>query len=77
MPHLSIARPLLELHTQLIEALTRLLNVVDGDRDVPEPAARIGVPISVSLEVRVGFGAVVVGELEDACETGVSGGDLV
>ena len=68
MPHLSIARPLLELNTQLIEALARLLNVVDGDRDVSEPTPRIGVPIGISLEVGVRFGAVVVGELEGACE---------
>jgi hypothetical protein len=67
MPHLSIARPLLELNTQLVEALARLLNVVDADCDVSEPTARIGVPISVPLEVGVRFGAVVVGELEDAC----------
>ena len=53
VPHLSIARPLLELHTQLIEALARLLNVVDGDRDVSKPTPRVGVPVGVPLEVGV------------------------
>ena len=67
MPHLPIAWPLLELHTEPIEALARLLDVVDGDRDVSESTTRFGVSISVSLEVGVRFGAVVVGKLEDAC----------
>jgi len=67
MLHFSIAWPLPKLHAELIEALARLLNVVDGDRDVSEPTAGIGVSISVALEVGVRFGAVVVGELEDAC----------
>lgn len=67
MPHLSIAGPLLELHTKLVETLARLLNVVNGDRDMSEPAARISVSISIPLEVGVRFGAVVVGELEYAC----------
>jgi len=62
MLHFSIAWPLPELHAELIEALARLLNVVDGDRDVSEPTAGIGVSISVPLEVGVRFGPVVVGE---------------
>jgi len=66
MPHLPFTGPLLELHAELIEALARLLNVIDGDRDVSEPTARFGVSISIPLEARVRFGAVVVGELEDS-----------
>jgi hypothetical protein len=31
VPHLSISRPLLELHSKLIEALASLFNVIDGD----------------------------------------------
>jgi len=53
MLQLSILRPLLELYTQLVEALARLLNVVDGDRDMSEPTARVGVPIRVSLEIGI------------------------
>jgi len=73
VPHLSIARLLLELNTQLIEALACLLNVVDGDGDVSEPTPRVGVPIGISLEVGVRFGAVIVGELKDAYWEGEGG----
>ena len=66
MPHLPVLRPLLKVDAQLLEARARLLDVVDRDREVAEAAARLGVAVRVALEVGVGLGAVVVGELEDA-----------
>ena len=66
MPHLPVTRPLLELHTKLIKALTSLLDIVNSEGDMPEPTARIGVPVCVSFEIGVALGPVVVRELKDA-----------
>ena len=67
MSHLSIARLLLELHTQLLKPLACLLDIVNRDSDVSKPTTRIRVAASVALEIWVRLGAVVVRELEDAC----------
>ena len=66
MPHLPITGPLLELHPKGLKAGAGGLDVVDGDGDVAEALARLGVARGVALEVGVGLGAVVVRELEDA-----------
>jgi hypothetical protein len=71
MPHLPITRLLLKLHSQLFKPLTRLLDVVDRDSDVSKAAAGLRVPAGVALEVGVGFGAMVVCELEDPCKPGM------
>lgn len=64
--HLAVGEFLLEADAEGLEACARLLDVVDGDGDVTEAAAGVLVSAGVALEVGVGLGAVVVGELEDA-----------
>lgn len=68
MPHLSVGRPLLERHTQLLESFARLLHIVDSDRDVPKSFPGLGVATGVTLEVGVIFSAVVVRELQNTCD---------
>jgi hypothetical protein len=41
VPHLSIARPLLELDTKLFKAFAGSLDVFDGDGDVSKPASGV------------------------------------
>ena len=66
MLHLAVGEALLEADAELLEACAGGLDVVDGDGDVAEAAAGVGVAAGVALEGGVGLGAVVVGELEDA-----------
>ena len=66
MFHVPVGELLLEGHAEGLEAGAGLLDVIDGDGDVAEAAAGVGVAARVALEVVVGLGAVVVGELEDA-----------
>lgn len=65
MPHSTVGELLLELVAGVFDALARGLDVIDGDAEVAETAA--GVRISAGgFIVGVVFGAVVVGEFEDA-----------
>jgi hypothetical protein len=64
--HAALVRPLLERHAARLEPRARRIDVVDGDGDVPEAAARVRVPRRVR-EGLVRLGAVVVRELEHAC----------
>lgn len=69
MPHLALARLLLERNTERLEARARRLDVVDGDRDVPKSSAGVAISISVALEVGVAFRAVVVRQFKDSFAT--------
>ena len=64
--HVPVGELLLEVHTESLEAGAGLLDVIDGDGDVAEAAAGVGVAAGVAGEGGVGLGAVVVGELENA-----------
>ena len=64
--HLPVSELLLEADAKLLKACAGGLDVVDGDGDVAEAAAGVGVAAGVAGEGGVGLGAVVVGELEDA-----------
>jgi hypothetical protein len=64
--HAALVWPLLERHAAFLKPRARRLDVVDGDGDVPEAAARVCVARRVR-EVGVRLGAVVVRELEHAC----------
>ena len=64
--HLAVGEALLEADAELLEAGAGGLDVVDGDGDVAEAAAGVGVAACVAGKVGVGLCAVVVGELEDA-----------
>lgn len=66
MLHLAVGEALLEADPKLLEARAGGLDVVDGDGNVAEAAAGVGVAGGVAREGGVGLGAVVVGELEDA-----------
>ena len=66
MPHLPIRWSFLELNTKFIESLTSLVHIIDTNSDMTESSTWFRVSIGVSLEVRVGFGPVVVCELKDA-----------
>lgn len=74
MPHLPVGGAFLKLDAELLEALAGLLDVVDGDGDVAEAAARVGVAGGVTLEGGVGLSTVVVGELEDTLASEASCG---
>ena len=65
MPHSPIRQLLLEFVAGIFDALACGLDVIDGDADVAETAAGVGVAVG-GLVIRVVFGAVIVGELEDA-----------
>lgn len=67
MPHLALARFLLERDTECLEACARCLNIIDSDRDVSESSTGVGVSTGVALEVGVAFRAVVVRQLKDSC----------
>ena len=64
--HLPVGELLLEADAELLKTGAGGLDVVDGDGDVAEAAAGVGVAAGVAGEGGVGLGAVVVGELEDA-----------
>ena len=64
--HLAVGEPLLEGDAEVLEAGTALLDVGHGDGDVSKATAGVSVAAGVALEVGVGLGAVVVGELEDS-----------
>lgn len=64
MSHPPIRQLLLELVTRLLDPLARGLEVVYTDTRVAKPAVRLDVAV-VDLVLRVGLGAVVVGELDE------------
>jgi hypothetical protein len=64
--HAALVRPLLERHAAFLKPRARRLDVVDGDGDVPEAAARVRIPRCVG-EGLVRLSAVVMRELEHAC----------
>ena len=66
VPHLSVTGLLLEANAKGLKPVASSLNVVDGDGNVAKATAGVGVAAGVSGEGRVGLGAVVVGELENA-----------
>ena len=66
MPHLPIRWSFLKLNPKFIKSLTSLIDIIDTNSDMTESSTWFRVSIGVSLEVRVGFGPVVVCELEDA-----------
>lgn len=65
--HLAVGELLLELYAFLLESGARRVDIVDGDGDVPEAAAGIGIAARIALEVDVVLSAVVMSELEDTC----------
>lgn len=65
MLHSAIGQPLLELIPRVLDALTRGLDVVDRDADVPEPAVRLLVAMVDGVAL-VRLGAVVVRQLDNA-----------
>jgi hypothetical protein len=65
--HLALVEFLLEWNTEILEPLACLFDIFDGDGDVTESLTGFGVSVGVPLEVGIGLGAVVVGELEDGC----------
>ena len=69
MPHLALARLLLERNTECLETRTRRLDVVDGNRDVSESSAGVAISTGVALEVGVAFRAVVVRQFKDSLMT--------
>ena len=69
MPHLALARLLLERNTECLETRARRLDVVDGDRDVSESSAGVAISTGVALEVGVAFRTVVVRQFEDSFAT--------
>lgn len=66
MPHFTIGETLLERNAQAFKARTCLFDVLHGNCDVAEPSAGVSVAAGVTLEVRVGFSAMVVSKLKDA-----------
>lgn len=72
MPHLAIGRLLLEVDPEVLEAFASGLDVIHCDGDVAEAAAGIAVAGGVTSEVGVGFGAMVVCQLEYTCGSMVS-----
>lgn len=72
VPHAAVLKPLLEPVAGVGDALASGLDVVDGDADVAEAAAGIAVAVGDGVG-RVGLGAVVVGEFEDALAVGPVG----
>ena len=72
MPHLALARLLLERNTERLKARARRLDVVDGDRDVSESSAGVAISTGVALEVGVAFRTVVVRQFEDSFATTLS-----
>ena len=56
---------LLEGYSKSLQSRTRLMDIRNRNRDVSESPAGLRVPGCVPLELRVTFGAVVVGELQD------------
>ena len=66
MSHLPIAGSFLKRNAKPLKPLAGFLDVIDGDRDVPEASTRIGVAVGVALEVGVRFGSVVVCQFKDA-----------
>ena len=61
MSHLPIAGSFLKRNAKPLKPLAGFLDVINGDRDVPEASTRIGVSIRVALKLGVRFGSVVVG----------------
>jgi hypothetical protein len=76
MPHAAIGEFLLEAIACVLDALARGLDVVDADARVAEAAVRLDIAV-VDLVVGIIFGAVVVGEFDEALtvEDAVPAGD--
>ena len=66
MSHLTIAGSFLKRNAKPLKPIAGFLDVIDGNRDVPEASTRIGVAVGVALEVGVRFGSVVVCQFKDA-----------
>ena len=66
MSHLPIAGSFLKRNAKPLKPLAGFLDVIDGNRDVPETSTGIGVAVRVALEVGVRFGSVVVCQFKDA-----------
>lgn len=72
MVHAAIGEFLLELVAGVLDALAGGLDVIDGDADVSEATAGVGVAVGYGV-IGVVFGAVVVGEFDDALAVGPVG----
>lgn len=64
--HPTICEALLEIYTKSFKAFTRLRDIIDSDGDMSKAPARVRVAACIALEVGIGLGPVVVGELKDA-----------
>lgn len=65
--HLAICQSLFESDSLLLKMSAGRLNIIYDNGDMAKALPWFAVPVRISLEVGVAFGAVIVSELKDTC----------